>query len=71
MWDPASGKFSQISPSLGKRDSQGQAVLDGQLYVVGGYDNITGRYLDSGERYSAAKVMRRGGLFCLARCVGG
>ena len=38
--------------SLGKRDSQGQAVIEGEIYVVGGYDNIKSRYLRGLEKYS-------------------
>ena len=52
MWDPKTGKFEYVAKCLGKRDSQGQAVIDGEIYVVGGYDNITTKYLKSCEKYS-------------------
>ena len=41
VWDSRTGKFDHIAKCLGKRDSQGQAVVEGEIYVVGGYDNIT------------------------------
>ena len=51
VWDSRTGKFDHIAKCLGKRDSQGQAVLEGEIYVVGGYDNITTKYLKSVEKY--------------------
>ena len=41
-----------MANSLGKRDSQGQAVIDGEIYVIGGYDNITSKYLKTVEKFS-------------------
>lgn len=55
VWDPKTGKFSDIAVSLCKRDSQGQAVIDGEIYCVGGFDNIMNNYLDSVEKYSPAR----------------
>ena len=52
VWDPKTGKFEYVAKSLGKRDSQGQAVIDGEIYVVGGYDNITTKYLKTVEKFS-------------------
>merc|ERR1719411_1513703 len=52
VWDPHTTTFQYISKSLGKRDSQGQAVIEGEIYVVGGYDNIKSWYLKSMEKYS-------------------
>ena len=52
MWDPKTGTFEYVAKSLGKRDSQGQAVIDGEIYVVGGYDNITTKYLKTVEKFS-------------------
>ena len=52
MWDPKTGKFEYVAKSLGKRDSQGQAVIDGEIYVVGGYDNITTKYLRTVEKFN-------------------
>ena len=43
MWDPKTGKFEHVAKSLSKRDSQGQAVVGGEIFVVGGYDNISRR----------------------------
>ena len=52
MWDPKTGKFEHVAKSLSKRDSQGQAVVGGEIFVVGGYDNISSKYLKTGEKYS-------------------
>jgi len=43
VWDPKSGKFEQVANCLSKRDSQGQTNIDGEIYVVGGYDNISSK----------------------------
>ena len=52
MWDPKTGKFEHVAKSLSKRDSQGQAVVGGEIFVVGGFDNISSKYLKTGEKYS-------------------
>jgi len=52
VWDPKSGKFEQVANCLSKRDSQGQTNIDGEIYVVGGYDNISSKYLKTVERYN-------------------
>ena len=52
MWDPKTGKFEHVAKSLSKRDYQGQAVVGGEIFVVGGYDNISSKYLKTGEKYS-------------------
>ena len=44
MWNPETKSFRNISPCISKRDSQGQAVIDGEIFVVGGYDNISTKY---------------------------
>ena len=46
------GKFEHVAKSLSKRDSQGQAVVGGEIFVVGGYDNISSKYLKTGEKFS-------------------
>ena len=43
VWDPDTRKFSAIPRSLSKRDSQGQAVVNDEIYVIGGFDNISNR----------------------------
>ena len=43
VWDPKCGKFAQVANCLSKRDSQGQTNIDGEIYVVGGYDNISSK----------------------------
>ena len=43
VWDPETRKFSGIPRSLSKRDSQGQAVVNDEIYVIGGFDNISNR----------------------------
>ena len=43
VWDPETRKFSAIPRSLSKRDSQGQAVVNDEIYVIGGFDNISNR----------------------------
>ena len=52
MWDPKTGKFEHVAKSLSKRDYQGQAVVGGEIFVVGGYDNISSKYLKTGEKFS-------------------
>jgi len=52
VWDPKTGKFEHVAKSLSKRDSQGQAVVGGEIFVVGGYDNISSKYLKTGEKFS-------------------
>lgn len=52
VWDPLTGKFSDVSRCLGKRDSQAMAVVEGEIYSLGGYDNISNIYLSSCEKYS-------------------
>ena len=44
VWDPDTRKFSAIPRSLSKRDSQGQAVVNDEIYVIGGFDNISNRW---------------------------
>ena len=44
VWDPDTRKFSAIPRSLSKRDSQGQAVVNDEIYVIGGFDNISNRF---------------------------
>ena len=44
VWSPETKSFKNISPCISKRDSQGQAVIDGEIFVVGGYDNISTKY---------------------------
>ena len=55
VWDPTTATFTNIPHSLCKRDSQGQAVIDDEIYVVGGFDNIMNNYLDSVEKFSTTK----------------
>ena len=55
VWDPNTGKFSDIPKGLCKRDSHGQGVIDGEIYLVGGFDNIMNNYLDSCEKFSPAR----------------
>ena len=43
VWDPDTRKFTAIPRSLSKRDSQGQAVVNDEIYVIGGFDNISNR----------------------------
>ena len=43
VWDPDTRKFTAIPRSLSKRDSQGQAVVNNEIYVIGGFDNISNR----------------------------
>jgi len=52
VWDPDTRKFSAIPRSLSKRDSQGQAVVNDEIYVIGGFDNISNRYLSTVEKYN-------------------
>ena len=51
VWDPDTRKFSAIPRSLSKRDSQGQAVVNDEIYVIGGFDNISNR-LDPTKSFS-------------------
>ena len=46
VWDPDTRKFSPIPRSLSKRDSQGQAVVNDEIYVIGGFDNISNRLVE-------------------------
>ena len=45
VWDPETRKFTAIPRSLSKRDSQGQAVVNDEIYVIGGFDNISNRWV--------------------------
>jgi len=52
VWNPETGEFTEKSRSLSKRDSQGQIAMNGDIYCIGGYDNLTNTYLSSVEKYS-------------------
>ena len=54
VWDPDTRKFSPIPRSLSKRDSQGQAVVNDEIYVIGGFDNISNRLV---EKKSNCQIM--------------
>ena len=54
-WDPVTGLFQPVANCITKRDSQGQAAIDGEIFVAGGYDNISCKYLKTAEKYSPQK----------------
>ena len=47
-YDPTSDQWVEMAPLLGVRSGCGAAVLDGYIYVVGGYDG--GKCLNTVER---------------------
>ena len=48
--------WQSIAPTLTKRDSLGLVTFDGgQIYAVGGYNNIENTYLNTVERYDPRK----------------
>ena len=50
VYNTRTKEWTTIADTLGKRDSLGLAELDGELYAVGGYDNLQNRYLKTVER---------------------
>ena len=46
-----SRNWRRLPDTLTKRDSLGLAVFDGQLFAVGGFNNLENSYLNSVERY--------------------
>lgn len=52
VWNPDTGQFVEVAKSLTKRDSQGLAVINGEIFSIGGYDNISNKYLNCVEKYS-------------------
>lgn len=50
-YDSRTRKWRPIASTLSKRDSLALVSLDGELYAVGGFDNLQNKYLNSMERY--------------------
>ena len=50
MWSPASGQFTMVANTLCKRDCAAVAVLGGEIWAAGGYDDQTHQYHTSVDR---------------------
>ncbi|TRY68736.1 hypothetical protein TCAL_10748 [Tigriopus californicus] len=51
VYDSRTRKWRTIANTLSKRDSLALVSLDGELYAVGGFNNLENKYLKSAERY--------------------
>ena len=62
-YDPVMDAWEAVAPTAVARNQPRVPVLDGKLYVVGGYDGDTGNSSSSVERYDPATNARaRGGV---------
>ena len=50
--DPSNGRVIHLHPMTKRRHSHSAAIIDNHIFVFGGFDNVSGKFLSSCEKYN-------------------